>query len=144
MVRVKRSPKVTEEDEFYSQVSAYLRMKQVIADLTKEANEIRDGLSRRVEEKGNTDDSGSFWLPLDDEIEGFTSLKRERRVSRSVDEESAERILREEGLYERCYDTVPVLNQDEVMACLIEDLLTDEQVEEMFPSKVSWAFVPKK
>ena len=71
-------------------------------------------------------------------------MKRERRVSRSVDEESAERILREEGLYERCYDTVPVLNQDEVMACLIEDLLTDEQVEEMFPSKVSWAFVPKK
>lgn len=144
MVRVSSPPTVTEEDEFYTTVSQYLRMKAIIADMTKEANKLRDSLSEQVETRGEADDSGSYWLPLESEIEGVASLKRERRVSHSLDDEVAERILKERGLYDRCYDTVPVLNQDEVMTCLVEELLTQEEVEEMFPAKVTWAFVPKK
>lgn len=143
MVRVS-SPTVTEEDEFNTTVSQYLRMKAIIADMTKEANKLRDSLSEQVESRGETDDSGSYWLLLEGEIEGVTSLKRERRVSHSLDDEAAERILKQRDLYDRCYDLVPVLNQDEVMTCLVEERLTQEEVAQMFPAKVTWAFVPKK
>jgi hypothetical protein len=38
----------------------------------------------------------------------------------------------------------PVLNEDQVMACLYEGLLTEEDVDSMFPKKIIWAFIPSK
>ena len=35
---------------------------------------------------------------------------------------------------------VPVLVESEVMACLYDGLLTEEEIDEMFPKSVSYAF----
>lgn len=145
MVRIAKPQEKTNEEIFLDKTSSFLRLKNTISDLTTEANALRDELAAIVDEIGEEDESGSRWVPLPEEgIEGFSSLKRERRVSHSVNETVAEEILKANGLYERCFDTVRVLNQDAVMGCLIEGLLTEEDVAEMFPAKVSWAFVPKK
>ena len=39
---------------------------------------------------------------------------------------------------------MPVLKEDEVMACLYEGLITEEEVDKMFPKKVSYAFLTSK
>jgi hypothetical protein len=145
MVRVAKPKQKTEEEQFLDKVSAFLRLKASIADLTTEADNLKRELSESVAEMGDPDESGSLWVSLPDEgIEGFSALKRERRVTHSVNEAAAESILAKYNLIGRCYETRRVLNQDEVMACLVEDLLSEEDVAEMFPAKVSWAFVPKK
>ena len=101
-------------------------------------------LSNLVETEGEEDDKGHLWYTLEQEVDGYRSLQRQRKVSQSLDPAEATRILGEKGLAERCYTWQPVLNEDEVMACLYEGLLTEEDVDTMFPKKIIWAFLPSK
>lgn len=74
----------------------------------------------------------------------MVSLKRERRVSQSLDMDAAIVILTQKGLAERCIKPVPTIAEDEVMAALYEGKLTEEDVDTMFPKKVTWAFITSK
>lgn len=106
--------------------------------------ELKKRLSTIVEEHGEEDEKGHLWLELPEATGGYQSLKRERRVHTGLDEDKAERILAAAGLTERCYRMEPVLDQDEIMAALYEGLLTEAQIDEMYPQKISYAFVPVK
>jgi hypothetical protein len=106
--------------------------------------ELKKRLATIVEEYGEEDEKGHLWLVLPEATGGWQSLKRERRVRTGLDEDKAERILAAAGLTERCYKMEPVLDQDEIMAALYEGLLTEQQVDEMYPQTVSFAFVPVK
>lgn len=106
--------------------------------------ELKRRLSSIVEDHGEEDEKGHLWLTLPESAGGYVSLQRQRRVSTSLDEEKTERILAGAGLTERCYRMEPVLDQDEVMAALYEGLLTEAQVDEMFPQRITYAFVPVK
>lgn len=143
MVRIAKRER-SEQDEFQQKVAAFLRLKKSVAELTKEANGLRDEISASVDETGEVDESGNRWFHLADEVEGVASLKRERRASRSLDAAAAEAILSEKKLTERCYDLVPVLNEDSVMECVINGDLTEDDLEQMFPTKVAWALVTSK
>jgi hypothetical protein len=134
----------TETDTLVRETRSFLRVKNTADMLKKEADQIRDRLAEIVMSTGEADENGSVWLDLPDEIEGIVALKRERRVSQSLDADEAERILESKGLAARCYKTIPVLDEDEVMAALYEGLLTEADIDTMFPKKVSWAFVPSK
>ena len=125
-------------------VRQFLRLKELITRLTAEANQYRDKLSQVVAQHGEEDENGSRWLELPTEVEGVLSLKRERRVSQTLDPDVAEEILKNKGLVDRCYRMVPTLDEDAVMACLYEDLLTPEDLDAMYPKKITWAFVPSK
>lgn len=134
----------TEEEQLVKAAREYIRIKDVIANLTKEANRRRDELAELVIENGEEDESGHFWLELPEDVEGYIALKRERRVSQVVDTEAAEQLLTERGLYDRCFKLVPTLDEDAVMACVYDDLLTADDLDVMFPKKITWAFVPSK
>lgn len=143
MVRIankERSP----EQEFHDKVDAYLQLKASVTDLTKQMNVMKNELASIVDESGEADESGSLWINLPEEMHGVAALKRERRVSYGVDEERAEEILRERKLHKRCFKKVRVIDQDEVMACVAEELITPEELEEMFPPKITWATVTPK
>ena len=146
MVRIAEAEASEPSDEelMLRDVRAYVRLKDTIATLTKDANAYRDKLAQIVEEYGEEDESGNRWLELPAEVDGVLSLKRERRVSQSLDTEAAEEILAAKGLKDRCFKLVPVLDEDEVMACLFEDLLGPDDIDAMFPKKITWAFVPSK
>jgi hypothetical protein len=77
-------------------------------------------------------------------VDGYRSLQRQRKVSQSLDPAEANRILTAKGLADRCYSMEPVLNEDQVMSCLYEGLLTEEDIDTMFPKKIIWAFIPSK
>lgn len=140
----KPSRSVATEDGVLGKVRNFVFLKNKIDDATKELTKVKSYLSDLVDTDGEPDDKGHLWYQLPEEVDGYVSLKRERRVSQSLDLEEAERILKEKGLDSRCFVTMPVLNEDEVMACLYEGLLTEEDVDTMFPKKITWAFIPSK
>lgn len=143
-------PKVIspEEPELTSEITrdfkAFIALKREIDNLTKAQNEIKARLNKVVEDYGDPDDKGHVWFNLDTEIDGYVAMQRQRRVSQQLDDEAAQRILASKGLSDRCYVMQPVLQEDEVMACLYEGTLTEDEVDEMFPKKITWAFVPSK
>jgi hypothetical protein len=127
-----------------SKVQQFITIKRQVDDLTKEQTQLKTFLSNLVDEEGEPDDKGNLWYPLEQEVDGYRSLQRQRKVSQSLDPAEATRILGAKGLAERCYTWEPVLNEDQVMACLYEGLLTEEDVDAMFPKKIIWAFIPSK
>jgi hypothetical protein len=142
-------PNVIEREDpkdpgFMTKVVDFITLKRRIDDMTKEQSSIKADLSELVDTVGEPDEKGHLWLRLPHEVDGYTSLQRQRKVSQSLDEDAAESLLKEKGLYERCYVQQPVLKEDEVMACLYEGLITEEEIDKMFPKKVSWAFLVSK
>ena len=133
-----------ETPELVKKFRAYIRSKKTIDDLTKDVNVLKSDLADAVDSQGEADDRGHVWLPLPEVVDGYASLQRQRRVSQRLDEETAEQILKDKNLYDRCYEKVPVLNENEVMSCLYEGLLTEEEVDKMFPKSISWALIPIK
>jgi hypothetical protein len=129
---------------FMTKVVSYITLKRRIDDMTKESSEIKSDLSDLVDTEGEPDENGHLWLRLPESVDGITALQRQRRVSQSLDEDAAEKLLKEKGLFDRCYVMQPVLKEDEVMACLYEGLITEEEVDAMFPKKVTWAFLTSK
>ena len=137
-------PRVSTEDPLTGKVRRFLTLKGRITDLAVEQDEIKKELSELVDSTGTPDEKGNIWLSLPEEIDGIISLQRQRKTSRSLDESYAERILRKKGLYDRCYKMVPVLDEGEVMAAHYDGLISEEEIDEMFPTKVSYAFIPSK
>jgi hypothetical protein len=134
----------TEGNPIVSKVRKYVSLRGRIEDLTKEQSSLKAELSELVDKEGTPDDKGHIWYSLPEEVDGFQSLQRQRRVTQKLDEDTARTILKQKGLTDRCYKLVPVLDESEVMACLYEDLLTEEEIDSMFPKAVSYAFIPSK
>ena len=133
-----------EGNPIVSKVRKYVNLRSRIDDLTKEQSSLKTELSTLVDNEGTPDEKGHLWYSLPEEVDGYVSLQRQRRVTQKLDEDEASRTLVAKGLSERCYKMVPVLDESEVMACLYEGLLTEEEIDAMFPKSVSYAFIPSK
>jgi hypothetical protein len=125
-------------------VREYLAFKKKIDDMSSQQKAIRDDLMEIVQEHGVEDDKGHIWLPLPEEVEGVTQLQAQRKVSSKLDMDAAVAILATKGLADRCIKTIPTVDEDEVMACLYDGLLTEGDVDKMFPKTVTYAFYTKK
>lgn len=130
-------------DSFESQVKEYKYLKDEIDKLTKDQKKLRDSLMAVIEEQGYEDDQGHWWLELDAEVDGVAALQRQRRVSRSLDEESAKETLMGLGLWEDCTELVRVVNEDKVYEALYEDKLSEQDVDAIYPQKITWALMLK-
>lgn len=137
----KREPKPV--DEFSASVREYKSLKDQIDELTKRQKSLRDYLMDTVEQTGFEDENGNVWVELDDEIDGVVAIKRERRAKPALDEDAAAEVLSAKGLDEECYKTVRVVDEDAVMACLYDERLTEDDIDTIFPQKVTWALVLK-
>lgn len=130
-------------DDLTVKIRSYKSLKDQIDTLSKEQKALRDALMEAVQADGYTDENGSLWIELDNEIDGVAALKRERRAKRELDEQAAEEILTALGLEDICYKTVRVVDEDAVYAALYADKLTDADIDTMFPEKITWALVLK-
>lgn len=138
------SRNIEEDTGILGKVRKFVSIKRQIDDLTKEQSTLKTYLSDLVENDGEPDEKGHIFYELPEEVDGYVSLQRQRRVSQSLDAEEAEKRLKAKDLYSRCYQMLPVLDEDAVMSCLYEGLLTEEDIDAMFPKKESWAFIPVK
>jgi hypothetical protein len=126
-----------------SNLRQYLSLKKEVEVLTKRQDELKSRLKSTVEASGETDDRGHVTLKVDDEITGEVTLTQQRRVSKTLDMDIAEALLKERGIYDKCVKMIPVLQEDAIMSCVYTDELSEADIDKMFPSKISYAFLVK-
>lgn len=135
----RREVKRVDTDALVADFEVFASLKARIKELDTLASATKSRLAAAVEEFGEEDDQGHVWLALPD----GRKLKRERRVSRAADEEFAIPFLKAKGLLS-CIASIEILDEDEIMAARFKDQLTDEDIEKMYPSRISYAFVPPR
>jgi len=128
-----------ENNELNSTVKQYLALKQEMKLITERETELKKRLLEAVESAGEVNGNGHFIL----EVDGVT-LTKQRKASNPLDPEVAERIITEKGLKATCMPNKPTLDSQAIMAALYKKQLTEEDIELMFPLKVSYAFLVKE
>ena len=132
------------EEELVGQAKEYAFAKKQIEYFEKKAKELRENLFAHIEEDGEKDSDGHIILELPESVDGVVSIKKQRRVSRKVNEDAALEIIEAKGLRDRLIKTVEVIDEDELMAALYNDDLTEAEIDEMYPEVVTWALVLNK
>jgi hypothetical protein len=130
-------------NDLKSNLRQYLALKKEVEVLSKRQDEIKSRLKLTVEAAGETDDRGHVTLKVEDDIIGDVTLTQQRRVSKTLDMNVAEDLLKERGIYDKCVKMVPVLQEDAIMSCVYTGELSEADVDNMFPAKVSFAFLVK-
>ena len=130
--------------EFYETARTFLTYRRQRDEMTKLMDKEKPELMGTLEQFGDEDGKGHRAIPLDPPIHGIGRMVRQRKVSRSQDAAKAEAIARVAGIYDRLFKPVMALDEDAVMVALAEGLLTEAQVEEMFPQRITYALTPEK
>ncbi len=81
---------------------------------------------------------------FDKPIRGIARFVRQSKVTQMVDETRAEAIARKLGIYDRLFRPVMQLDEAAVMVAVQEGILTDRDLDEIFPKKTVHAFVAEK
>lgn len=131
-------------EEVKSAVKQYVVIKDQLELLTTRQTEIKNRLMDALDEYGETDGKGHKIIDLGDDSTGITQLIKQRKTLKGFDMELAEKLLHEKNIYEKCITMVPTLNEDAIMAAFYDGALTEEDIDSMFPTKVTYAFLAKK
>jgi hypothetical protein len=126
-------------DSLESQVSEYAKLKASIEIMESRSKEIRTKLFSQLDLEGLEDDKGNIILELPAVIDGIARIEKQRRATRKLDEDVAEAIIEQTGLQDMVYEMKRVINEDALMAAYYEGILSEEQLDEMFPTTVVWA-----
>ncbi|CAB4166951.1 hypothetical protein UFOVP964_50 [uncultured Caudovirales phage] len=133
-----------DETSLIARAKKYSFLKSQLDYLDKEQKALRIELLEVLDLNGEEDDKGNIVLELPEEVDGFVSLVKQRRVSRKVDEFKAEELITSKGMEDTLYKTIRVVDEDALMAALYNEELTEEEIDEMYPQTVVWALVLKK
>jgi hypothetical protein len=133
-----------DETDLIARTKKYAFLKSQLDYLEKEQKALREELFEVLDGEGEVDDKGNVIIQLPQAVDGFNSIIKQRRVTRKVDELKAEEIIAAHGLEDTLYKTVRIVDEDALMAALYEEVLTEEEVDEMYPPKIVWALVLKK
>jgi hypothetical protein len=129
------------KEDLTRNVQQFVSLKDEINLLTNRQKEIKTRLVDLLKEFGEVDSKGHIVLDVDDNVTGVSKITHQRKVSKNLDMDIAEKILAEKGLTERCVKLVPSLDEAEIMASFYRGDLTEEDIDAMFPAKVSYAFI---
>lgn len=122
-------------------VRQYAAIKSQLDEINSRERQLKEAIRQQVMELGIVDEKGSVSLDVDDKLSGVSKIVNQRRVSKRFDPSVAEDLLTEKGLLERCTMMIPALDEEEILAARYEDLLTDEDIDTMFPASESFAFI---
>jgi hypothetical protein len=131
-------------DPIAAKFREYVSLKKQIDELTKRQSDIKPELMAYAEANGIEDDKGHYIYYVDEDVDGYVSMQKQRRVSFGYDEDAAKRILTDKGLWEQCTTQVRILNEDALLAAHWEGALSEQDIDAIRPQKVTWAFVPLK
>jgi uncharacterized protein YebE (UPF0316 family) len=145
MARVKaEAARTADQDSLVNQAKEYAFIKSQMDYLEKQQKELREKLFEVLDTSGEPDDKGNIIVELPQEVDGFFSIVKQKRVSRKVDELVADEIITAKGMEETLYKTVRMVDEDALMAALYNDELTEEEIDQMYPQKITWALVLSK
>jgi hypothetical protein len=128
-----------ENTEINRTVQQYVALKNEMKLMLERESELKKRLLEVVESSGEVNGNGHVIL----EVDGIT-LTKQRKTSNPLDPEVAKRIITEKGLEDTCMPKLPTLDPQAIMAALYKKELTEEDIDLMFPLKVSYAFLVKE
>lgn len=130
------------QEDFLALARRYINTSQMVKSATERRKELRDSLLPFLERYG-ADDAGSQSLELPEAMHGVGRLRRQRRAKKELDSAAAERLLTERKIMDKYTKTVTVLDEDAIMAGLYTGDLTEEDIDAMFPTTVTFALEMK-
>jgi hypothetical protein len=133
-------------EKLKEEVKQYIVLKDEVEFLNQRQTEIKKRVIESLLEIGEEDSRGHIVAEINDEKSGLTRITvvHQKRISKSLDIDKAESILNAKGIKDRCIKLVPTINEDEIMAAYYEGLITEQEVDEMFPSKITYALLVKQ
>jgi hypothetical protein len=131
-------------NDLTSQVTEYLKVKEVLASMEIRQKELREKIFSQIETSGEEDSNGNLFLSLPTEVGGIRTLEKQRRVTRKIDEIVAEEIIEANNLVEELYKTIRVVDEDALMAAHYEGKISEDEIDRMYPAKIVWALMTKK
>lgn len=129
------NPDIKEVEQTLQQ---YLSLKEQIDLLSERQSELKKRLNEATEAYGEVDSKGHIVFEF-----GDARLVKQRKVSNPINEEVALQILTEKDLLDECAPKVRKFDQDAIMAAVYKELLTENDIDQMFPPKISYAFIIK-
>lgn len=145
MARIKdEEPRDVNDTDFTSKAKKYAFLKKQIEFLEEQQKDLRNEIFETLDEQGEPDAKGNLVIEFDEDVEGYAAIVKQRRVSRKINEEVAEKIISDRGLEDQLYKTIRVIDEDALMAALYSDQLTEAEIDEMYPQKITWALVLNK
>lgn len=124
-------------------VRQYVALKDQANLIGDRQTEVKKRLTAVIEEIGSFDDRGHMVLEVDDDVSGVSAIVKQRKVSKNLDMQVAEDLLTKRGIKDACIEMVPTLNESAIMAAFYEGKLSEEDIDAMFPEKVTYAFTLK-
>ncbi|WP_409238330.1 hypothetical protein [Streptomyces sp. PA5.6] len=135
----------TPEGDFNRKAAQWALIRDRVETQQTLLDSLKDDMVEDLKEFGVRDDKGSYIIDLGRsyEVAGkkFTGLKYQKRSTRIADEDTAARLATEKGLYNRLFPAQPVFDAQEVYVLFQEGLLTEAEVDEIFPEETTWSFV---
>lgn len=141
---IEEEGRFADPDDIAFQVREYLQVKKTLDEMESRQKELREKLFAQIDSEGYEDDKGNVQLDLDSDILGVVRIEKQRRVSRKLDELRAEELIEANGLGDELYKMVRTIDEDALMAAHYEGRITEDELDEMFPAKVTWALMTKK
>lgn len=135
---------VSTPDEGQLVLQEYLKIKRDIDGLEKRRKELYPSVMDYLDNEGFEDNSGNRVLDVDPKITGFSRVEKVLRTSRPLDQEVAIELIESKGLHAEAYEMVEVLNEQKIMELMQDGRLTADEVDSMYPVKVTYALTPKK
>lgn len=127
------------QDAIKEDVKQFTSLKDQITQLTERQGVIKQRLTEAIDEFGNEDDKGHIVLNYDEDHH----IMKQRRTSKNLDIQAAEIILTKKGIKDTCIKMIPTLDESAIMAAFYNGHLSEEDIDTMFPSKVTYAFLVK-
>lgn len=124
-----------DEDYLGRLVKEFKSGKETLELLEKRQNDMKKQLLEAVETFGYTDDKGHQWLKLGDH-----ELKRERRVSRSLDTKAVEEWAKQTGHWDDVKVVTESVDEGRLLALAWVDKDLEETVTGFYNEKETWAF----
>jgi hypothetical protein len=140
---VRQEPTPSEDAYLQKLVEEYLKAKTFSDSAARRTDELKAELSNMVDNEGYSDHKGSKWL----ETKNGIQLKRERRVSVSLDQVSARAWAEGNDLWDQISVTVQMLDEDALATVAWEHPELQSEIQELYSEKENWAFKviePKK
>lgn len=137
---------VEHTDELSEQLRLWVHLRAQFDRIQTQLNQVRDRLSDRIDQHGLPDEYGHLRMdlrPFEFGGKRYEGIKRERRVSRAVNLERAAMLADAKNLGERLYPLRPVFDAEELYVLYQEGLLTEREIDDLFDTKVTWAFKPQ-
>lgn len=127
-------------EDFKKNALQFVGLKDQINTLTSRQSEIKTRLLKELETV-DPDDKGHRAVSFEDAAVGSIRVTRQRRVSKTLDMDVAEKILKEKGIYDECTKVEVTLDDSKIMSALYKGQLTEQDIDTMFPEKESFAFI---